>query len=258
MNRNNPHRRLSWLSKLALLLLVTTSLSAAANDVEGVTSDPWEGFNRKIFVFNDYGDRYFLRPIAQGYHYVLPDPVESGISNVFSNASMVITMVNDVLQLKFDELGHDSSRFLINTTLGLLGVFDVASSVGLHHRDEDFGQTLGYYGVPTGPYLVLPFLGSSTVRDGLSRFPDSYVSPVGNIDHVPTRNELYGLNIISSRAGVLNVDQLVSGDRYVFIRDAYLQHREWLVQDGNVTDDFGDEDYDEFDDIDDLESVLEL
>ncbi|ROS04812.1 phospholipid-binding lipoprotein MlaA [Sinobacterium caligoides] len=233
----------------AVLLTALFSLAyvipAAADAVDAV--DPWEGLNRKIFAFNDYGDRYLLRPVASGYHYITPDPIETGISNVFSNSYLVVTLMNDLFQLKFLELGRDGARFTINTTVGLLGFFDVASKIGLEHRREDFGQTLAYYGMPSGPYIVLPFLGSSTVRDGFSLIPDAQLAPViSSIDHIPTRNQVFAANLVSKRADVLAVEQLLTGDRYSFIRDAYLQRREWLINDGAVEDNFGDEDFDDF------------
>jgi phospholipid-binding lipoprotein MlaA len=137
---------------------------------------------------------------------------------------------------------------LINTTLGVVGIFDVASRLGIEHRREDFGQTMAHYGMPAGPYIVLPFWGSSTVRDGIGLIPDVYAAPlIGSINHVPTRNVVYATNIVSKRAEVLDVEKLISGDRYSFIRDAYLQRREWLINDGNVVDSFGEEDFDDFD-----------
>jgi phospholipid-binding lipoprotein MlaA len=233
---------------LLLSLLLSPLTLQASNDIESNPEDPWEGMNRAVFAFNDIGDRYLLRPIASGYHFLLPDPVERGISNVFSNTYEVVTIVNDLLQLKFVELGNDSGRFLINTTLGVVGIFDVASRLGLEHRREDFGQTMAHYGMPSGPYIVLPFWGSSTVRDGIGLIPDVYAAPlIGSINHVPTRNVVYATNIVSKRAEVLDVEKLISGDRYSFIRDAYLQRREWLINDGNVVDSFGEEDFDDFD-----------
>ncbi|CAH0990520.1 Intermembrane phospholipid transport system lipoprotein MlaA [Sinobacterium norvegicum] len=235
---------------LLLWLLLSTLTTVHANSaIDANPADPWEGMNRAIFTFNDIGDRYFLRPIASGYHFLLPDPVERGVSNMFSNTYEVVTIVNDLLQLKFVELGHDSSRLVINTTIGIVGVFDVASRLGFQRRQEDFGQTMAYYGMPSGPYLVLPFWGSTTVRDGIGLIPDAYAAPIiGSINHVPTRNVVYATNIVSRRAGVLDVEKLISGDRYSFIRDAYLQRREWLINDGQVVDNFGEEDFDDFDD----------
>ena len=128
--------------------------------------DPWEGLNRKIFAFNDTLDKYALKPIAEGYQWITPDPVEDGVSNVFSNLWELTTIANDLLQFKFGQAASDTGRFLVNSTVGLLGIFDVASHMGLEKHQEDFGQTLGYWGVEPGPYIVAPLFGSFTLRDG--------------------------------------------------------------------------------------------
>jgi phospholipid-binding lipoprotein MlaA len=208
--------------------------------------DPWEGFNRAIFSFNEQADKYVLKPIAQGYQWVTPDPVEDGVTNVFSNLWELTTIANDLLQFKFVQAAEDTGRFLLNTTVGLLGIFDVASHVGLEKNQEDFGQTLGAWGVSSGPYIVVPLLGPYTVRDGFGRIVDGVTTDyVANLDHVPTRNELQGLRVIDSRAGLLEAEKLITGDRYTFIRDAYLQRRDFLVNDGPLEDSFGDDDFDE-------------
>lgn len=217
------------------------------------TPDPWENWNRKVYAFNDVADRYALKPLAKGYRYITPDPVETGVANVFSNLFEIRTIANDLLQLKFAQAASDTGRFVVNTTLGLVGIFDVASVIGLEKHQEDFGQTLGYWGVGSGPYLVLPFLGSNTVRDGIAMVPDSYLDLIPEqVDHVPTRNQLMVTRLISGRAALFTAEELITGDRYTFIRDAYLQRREFLVNDGVVEDSFGEEDFDESWDEDEL------
>ncbi|KQQ56274.1 hypothetical protein ASF84_13425 [Pseudomonas sp. Leaf127] len=206
--------------------------------VQAAEDDPWEGVNRAIFRFNDVVDTYTLKPIAQGYQYIAPQFVEDGVHNFFNNIGDVGNLANNVLQLKPADAGVDSARLIFNTTFGLLGLIDVGTYMGLQRNDEDFGQTLGRWGVGSGPYVVLPLFGPSTVRDALARYPDTYTSPYRYIDHVPTRNTALGVNLIDTRASLLSAERLVTGDKYTFIRNAYLQNREFKVKDGQVEDDF--------------------
>lgn len=207
--------------------------------------DPWERLNRVTFAFNNTADRYLLRPIAIGYDYVVPAPVDKGVTNVFRNLGEVRTIFNDLLQLKFKQGLSDTGRFFINSTFGVLGAFDIASRVGLERHQEDFGQTLATWGVAPGPYVVLPFFGPRTLRDSGSLIIDNVTTSYGlAIDHVPTRNELRAIDVVDTRAGFLDDEKLISGDRYTFLRDAYLSRRDFLVNDGVVEDDFGDEEED--------------
>ncbi|MGK0498792.1 MAG: phospholipid-binding lipoprotein MlaA [Oceanicoccus sp.] len=201
--------------------------------------DPLESLNRKIFAFNDVADKYVLSPVARGYQAVTPDSLERGIGNMFSNLLEITTVINDVLQLKFGQAASDTGRFLINSTVGLAGLFDVASPLGLEKHEEDFGQTLGYWGVVSGPYLVVPFLGPYTLRDSVGGFADVFSDYITKLDHIPTRNQLWMLRNVDDRGGLFAAEELITGDRYSFIRDAYLQRREYLVNDGVVTDNFG-------------------
>lgn len=222
---------------------------------EAVNPDPFESINRKIFTLNDYGDRWILKPLTKGYRWVLPDVVENGVSNMFSNFFEITTVVNDVLQLKFKQAGHDTGRFLINSTVGLAGFFDVATPMGLAKNDEDFGQTLGYWGVAPGPYIVVPVFGPYTLRDSVGDLTQAYTTGYfDRIDHPRTRNQVFIAEKVSNRAELLKAEELITGDRYTFIRDAYLQRRNYLVNDGKVEDNFGNEDFGEesFDDWDDL------
>ena len=209
------------------------------------TPDPWEGFNRKIYAFNDVADRYFLKPVTKSYQWITPDFVETGVSNAFSNILDINTIANDLLQLKFSQALSDTGRFVLNTTVGLVGLFDVASPLGLEKHNEDFGQTLGYWGVGPGPYLVIPFLGSSDLRDGFSLIVDSQTNIINEVDHIPTRNQIYALRTVDARAGLFAAEQLLTGDKYTFLRDAYLQRRAFLVNDGVTEDTFGEEDFED-------------
>lgn len=228
-------------SVLSTALLSTLSLQTASADE--VDADPWEGFNRAVFSFNDTLDRYALKPLAQGYQAVTPDFVETGVGNFFGNLSDVGSIANNLLQGKGDAAGQDLARVVFNSTIGLAGLIDVATPMGLPEHDEDFGQTLGYWGLSSGPYLVLPLLGPSSVRDGIGLIPDSLLDPVGEVDHVRTRNALYATRIIDTRAELLAAEHLLNGDRYSALRDAYLQRRAFLVNDGEVKANFDDDQF---------------
>lgn len=231
-----PMTGASWIDRLTRLcacaLLASLPLAANAED------DPWESFNRPVFTFNDTLDTYALKPIAKGYQAVTPQVVEDGVHNVFNNIGDVGNLVNDLLQGKLHDAGVDTGRLLFNTTFGLLGFFDVASQMGLQRNDEDFGQTLGAWGVGSGPYLVIPFLGPSTLRDAPAKIPDGFLEPYPYIDHVPTRNVTRAVDVVDTRASLLSAEKMISGDKYIFIRNAYLQNREFRVKDGEVVDDF--------------------
>ncbi len=229
-----------------LLAGLTFSAFADSEGNAGQPSDPWQGMNRKIFAFNDAMDRWVLKPVAKGYAKITPRLVRRGISNFFSNLSYPIVIVNDFLQGKFANGASDTGRFVMNTTLGLGGLFDPAAGAGLQLHDEDFGQTFAKWGAGSGPFLVLPFLGPSDVRDGLGSAVGIYAQPIRYlIDDERTRYGLTALNFIEIRASLLDAEQLISGDRYTFMRDAYLQRREYLIKDGQVTDQFLDEEWDE-------------
>lgn len=227
----------SWIGRVGRLF-ACASLTLLPAMAQAGEEDPWEGFNRAIFRFNDTVDTYALKPLAQGYQAVTPQFLEDGVHNVFGNLGDVGNLANNLLQGKFHDAGVDTSRVIFNTTLGVLGFFDVAKHMGLQKNDEDFGQTLGTWGLGSGPYVVLPLLGPSTVRDAAGKVPDSFLEPYPYIDHVPTRNMTRGVDVIDTRASLLSAEKLISGDKYIFIRNAYLQNREFKVQDGQVEDDF--------------------
>jgi len=206
--------------------------------------DPWQGFNRAMFSFNDTLDHWAVKPLAQGYKFVMPDPLEIGVSNIFNNIREVPNAINGVLQGDFKGAAHDTGRLLVNTTLGVAGLLDVAKYMNLPADDpEDFGQTLAVWGVGQGPYLVLPLLGPSTLRDGVGKPVDWYTTPVAYIEDVPTTNTLFALSLVDTRANLLALEGSISGDRYTFIRDVYLQRREFLINNGEVADDFGTEEF---------------
>jgi len=225
------------LRPLLSILLLGLFLQGCAT-VEGPTDpeDPFESFNRAMYSFNTTVDKAILKPAAEGYNAVLPDPVNKGISNFFSNLNDVVVIFNDLLQLKLEQGVHDTARVFFNTTLGLLGFFDVASAMDLPKHNEDLGQSLGYWGIDTGPYLVLPLLGPSNIRDTAGLIGDAYVDPMNDINPDDTRTGLILLNVVDTRAGLLSASKVLQEaalDEYLFTRDAYLQRRQNLVYDGN-------------------------
>lgn len=222
---------------------MTLAASAPISTAVASEQDPWEGYNRAMFSFNETVDKYALKPVAQGYRYVMPDIAETGVSNFFGNLGDVRSLANNALQGKGDEALISLARIVFNSTFGLAGFIDVATPMGLEEQPEDFGQTLAVWGMTSGPYVVLPLLGPSTVRDGVGLVPDWKLSPVGYVDHVPTRNTLYGLAMVDARAQLLQAEQIISGDKYIFVRDAYLQRREYLIYDGEIPIQYDDNDF---------------
>ncbi len=204
-------------------------------------NDPYENVNRKVFAFNEFMDKWLLKPVAKGYRFITPSFVDTGVSNFFDNLGEVRNLVNGGLQGDGNHALTSTGRLLVNSTVGLGGLFDVASEWGLEERKEDFGQTLAVWGVGDGPYIVLPFLGGGNLRDSFSRIPDVYLSPVTYVDDVPTRNSLRALDLIDTRADLIDAEAFVSGDRYTFLRDIIAQQREASINNVVVEYDFGDD-----------------
>ena len=210
-----------------------------------VVNDPFENLNRKTFEFNEKMDEKIAKPIAQTYS-KLPPKIKKGVSNFFDNLEEVDTFVNQLLQGKPKESINDLTRFLINTTIGLGGFIDVASKMGLERHEEDFGQTLAVWGVGQGPYIMLPILGPSTLRDTLSRPVSSFLSVTFHMTETDVNIALKGMDAIETREKLLDVEALLSGDKYAFVKDAYIQSIYYEIKDGiDVEDDFID-DMDDF------------
>jgi phospholipid-binding lipoprotein MlaA len=232
------------LVKSAPLIIATTAVIAFAVPVNAAEDyDPFEKTNRKIFAFNDYLDRNLLVPVAKGYNAITPRVVNNGISNAYSNALEPLTTVNDVAQLKFGRGVTAVSRFIVNSTVGFFGVFDVASKIGLPAHKEDFGQTLGYWGVGNGPYLVLPLFGPRTLRHTVGHVGDYYTGMSYTYfgDNLGEDALMFGLKGLDLRASLLGSEEFITGDRYLFIRSAYLQNQEYQVNDGVDENEFEDE-----------------
>ena len=232
------------LVKSAPLIIATTAVIAFTVPVNAAEDyDPFEKTNRKIFAFNDYLDRNLLVPVAKGYNAITPRVVNNGISNAYSNALEPLTTVNDVAQLKFGRGVTAVSRFVVNSTVGFFGVFDVASKIGLPAHKEDFGQTLGYWGVGNGPYLVLPLFGPRTLRHTVGHVGDYYTGMSYTYfgDTLGEDALMFGLKGLDLRASLLGSEEFITGDRYLFIRSAYLQNQEYQVNDGVDENEFEDE-----------------
>lgn len=252
---SNDKSTLSWRSTGLPLLLVASLLAssgcASTQTAESTNpDDPWEGFNRKVFAFNDVLDRYALKPVAKGYRTITPDPVETGVGNFFSNLGELRTALNSVLQGKPANAGLATSRFLINSTVGIGGLLDYATLMEVTADKEDFGQTLAVWGWDDSRYLVLPFFGPSTLRDTTGLPADIAAYPVTYVEDDTVRISLTALDLIDTRAGLLDQEELIRGDRYRFIRDAYLQSRQFEVRDGELGDDPFASDTFDFDDSD--------
>ena len=227
------------LGKVLPVLALSAAISGCATVSNPTPDDPWESYNRSMFAFNDTVDRAVLKPIATGYETVVPKPARTCISGIFNNLQDVWSSLNSFLQGRAHDGINMFGRVLFNSTMGLGGCIDVASMNGSQRIINDFGVTLGVWGFQPGPYLVLPFLGASSVRDGISTAAWFAIdisppySPIFEIDNIPLRNSILALAVINLRAGLLPADRLVDEialDRYSFIRDAYIQRRQALVE----------------------------
>ncbi len=222
------------ISRLAVISIAAGLLGGCATS--GNPKDPIEGFNRAMFGFNEGLDKVIIKPVATGYEAVIPSPLRTGVSNFFSNIADLMIGVNNLLQGKPAQAASDAGRVLVNTTMGFLGIIDVASSMGMEKHVEDVGQTFGRWGMSDGAYVVLPIFGPRTARDTIGLAFDVYTDPVAHVDHIPTRNVLLTTRLISDRAELLKADRIIEEaalDKYSYVRDAYLQRRRSLIHDGN-------------------------
>lgn len=223
------------MNRTHIFLLIATLLLAGCAGAHN-PADPLEPVNRSIYKFNNSIDKAVVKPVAQGYSRVMPPVGKMMVSNFFSNLDDVVVTANDILQLKLHQAASDGMRFLVNSTIGIYGLIDVASIGPLKKHNEDFGQTLGKWGVGSGAYLMLPILGPSSVRDGIGRYVDTFPSLTTQIQDMQTRNQVYLGEGINHRAELLNQEKVLDDamlDPYEFIRDAYLQRRINQVYDGN-------------------------
>jgi len=210
-------------------------------------TDPLKDLNQKTHDLNQTLDLQVASPVARFYKRITPDFIEIGITNFTQNVEDLSIGLNNILQGKIKSGFSDLGRFTLNSTIGIAGFLDIATDMGLEKHDEDFGQTLAVWGVPDGPYLVLPGLGPSTMRDTLAMIPDAFLTPLWLIDHDRTSYSLTAIDLIDTRARYLGLESVVIGDEYLFYRDAYLQSRQFEIKDGEIEDNF--DDFDDFDDF---------
>ena len=230
-----------FIINICLIVLPLSSVSLLSDEI----NDPFENLNRKIFELNENLDKKIAKPVAETYSKV-PPRIKKGISNFFNNIEEVDTFVNQMLQGKPKQSINDLSRFIINSSVGLGGFIDVASRIGLDRHEEDFGQTLAVWGVDQGPYIMLPILGPSTLRDTFSRPVSSFLSVTFHMTDTDVNIALKGIDAIETREKLLGVESLLSGDKYSFVKDAYIQSMLYEIKDGiDVQDDFID-DMDDF------------
>jgi phospholipid-binding lipoprotein MlaA len=221
------------LSALSLVLL--TLLGCAAAPAKKDPRDPWERLNRTTYKFTDTVDKAVLRPVAHGYQNVTPKFVRTGVSNFMDNLGYPLVIVNDLLQARFKTFARDTGRLLINTTLGIGGLLDPATPAGLERTENDFGLTFGRWGAPKGPYFVIPLLGPSDVRDGLGRIPSAYLSPQNWVDNNWVKYSVWVVSLVDARYRLLPTDPLIDSayDPYLFVKNAYLQRRDYLLSKGS-------------------------
>tara|TARA_Y100000741_G_scaffold324494_1_gene275429 strand:+ start:716 stop:1411 length:696 start_codon:yes stop_codon:yes gene_type:complete len=228
--------------RVIYLLIIFSSISVVSEEV----NDPFEEINRKTYAFNEKLDEILVKPIAETYSKA-PPKIKNGVTNFFNNLEEVDTFINQLLQGKPKKSLNDLTRFIINTTIGLGGFIDVASKMGLQRHEEDFGQTLAVWGVNEGPYIMLPFLGPSTLRDTVSRPVSSFLSVSFHMTETDVNIALKSIDALETRERLLDVESLLSGDKYSFVKDAYIQSIMYEVKDGiNVDDSF----------VDDMEDFL--
>lgn len=231
--------RFALRARLIAAALVVGGLSACATGPNADPRDPIEPFNREVFKINEDLDAGVIKPVAQAYADYVPSPVRTAVTNVFSNVGDVYSAVNNLLQGKPSRAAEDSMRVAINSVLGLGGLIDIATPAGLPKYKEDFGQTLGVWGLPPGPYLMLPLFGPSTVRDGTGMLVDRFADPSAYIEPLALSYGLVGLRFVNARSNLLaatNLFEQAALDKYIFVRDAYLQRRNYLIYDGNPPD----------------------
>ena len=219
------------MNKLLLVLLFSFPLFAKE------INDPFEDLNRDIFVFNEKLDEKILKPTALVYRKVTPQFARTGVTNFFNNLEEIDTTINQVLQGEIKYAFNDAGRFVINTTIGLFGLIDVASKMGLERHQEDFGQTLGVWGISSGPYIMLPFLGPSNPRDLMSRPISSFLSGTFAMEDNDVKFTLVGIDALETRERLLDAETLIIGDKYMFVKDAYVQSREYEINNGSTEDD---------------------
>lgn len=243
---------LAQLTGLIIGLILLSGCASNPAREQGEAYDPFEPVNRTVYRFNELADKYAMRPVAKGYQTITPSVVRTGITNFFDNISYPVDIINALLQGKFRQGGRDTARLAVNTTIGILGFMDPATNMGLIKHDEDFGQTFGAWGIPQGPYIVVPIFGPRTIRSGVGDLAGVYVNPQFQIFNSSVQTKLNIFWLVHVRSTLLGFDEEIQRafDPYAFVRDSYLQHRQYLLYDGEPPEpdfDFSDEEFDDFD-----------
>jgi len=222
---------------IGLIAILSSGCATYSGNSLSDANDPLQSVNRPVFAMNDAFDTVLFKPLAQGYNAVTPKPIRDGVTNFFSNLNEIDNAINNLFQGKPDKFAVSVGRLAINSTLGIGGIVDVASRMGLQHSPEDLGQTMGYLGAGSGPYIVLPLLGSSSVRDVPGRIVSMYLNPLAWLDDISFRNIMVGINAVDSRSNLLAKEEIareISDDKYTLYKDAFLEEREFEISDGNL------------------------
>ena len=223
----------------SLIAVLISGCATYSGNAMSISSDPWQAVNRPVFAVNDTFDQMLFKPLAKGYDALTPEPVQNAVTNFFSNLSEIDNAINNLFQGKPVQFATSIGRLAINSTVGIAGLFDVASYAGLERAPEDLGQTFGTLGMKAGPYVVLPLLGSSSIRDLPGRIVSMYINPLAWLDDVSFRNIMVGVNAVDNRANLLAKEDIaseISNDKYTLYRDAFLEEREFEISDGNLSD----------------------
>jgi phospholipid-binding lipoprotein MlaA len=224
---------------IGLIALMISGCATYSGNAMTNSSDPWQAVNRPVFAVNDTFDKMLFKPLAKGYDALTPDPVQNSITNFFSNLGEIDNAINNLFQGKPVQFATSIGRLAINSTVGIAGLFDVAAYAGLERAQEDLGQTFGTLGMQAGPYVVLPLLGSSSIRDLPGKIVSMYINPLAWLDDVSFRNIMVGVNTVDSRANLLAKEDIaseISNDKYTLYRDSYLEERDFQISDGNLSD----------------------
>ena len=224
---------------IGLIALMISGCATYSGNAMTNSSDPWQAVNRPVFAVNDTFDKMLFKPLAKGYDALTPDPVQNSITNFFSNLGEIDNAINNLFQGKPVKFATSIGRLAINSTVGIGGLFDVAAYAGLERAQEDLGQTFGTLGMQAGPYVVLPLLGSSSIRDIPGRIVSMYINPLSWLDDVSFRNIMVGVNAVDSRANLLAKEDIaseISNDKYTLYKDAFLEERDFQISDGNLSD----------------------
>ena len=239
MSKRGVYMRKISIILIGLVAVLSSGCATYSGNSITDANDPWQSVNRPVFAVNDAFDTALFKPLATGYNAVTPEPIRNGVTNFFNNLNELDNAINNLFQGKPEGFAVSVGRLAINSTIGIGGIVDVASHMGLQHSPEDLGQTFGYLGAGSGPYIVLPLLGSSSVRDVPGRVLSMYLNPLAWLDDISFRNIMVGINAVDARSNLLAKEEIaseISNDKYTLYKDAFLEQREFEISDGNLSD----------------------